>query len=97
MKRLKSIENDQVQLEVVECDCGYHFGIDATYLDQVVDFRLECPACGMRVMTSEVCPEDPEDSEDPEDPEDSEPACNSIQQHYNDMGEVHMDEHSRLF
>lgn len=37
MKRLKSVENDQVQLEVMECDCGFHLGIDATYLVQVGD------------------------------------------------------------
>ena len=30
MKRLDSVENDVVSLEVVECDCGYHMGIDAT-------------------------------------------------------------------
>jgi hypothetical protein len=57
MKRLNSIENDQVQLEVVECDCGYHMGIDATYLDQVGDFVTHCPACGVTINTAKVCPE----------------------------------------
>jgi hypothetical protein len=56
MKRLKSVENEEVQLEVGECDCGYHFGVDATFLEQVTDFIFifqdekpvegdECPAC----------------------------------------------------
>ena len=59
MKRLKSVENDQVQLEVIECDCGYHMGIDATYLDQVGDFMTRCPnpACRKLIETKIVCPE----------------------------------------
>lgn len=57
MKRLESVESDQVQLEVIECDCGYHMGIDATYLDQVGDFVTDCPSCHLRIDTAEVCPE----------------------------------------
>jgi hypothetical protein len=57
MKRLDSLENDQVSLEVVECDCGYHVGIDATYLEQVGDFLMSCPACGKEIDTAKVCPE----------------------------------------
>ena len=48
MKQLKSVENDQVQLEVIECDCGFHLGIDATWLEQSSNaegFELNCPAC----------------------------------------------------
>jgi len=56
MKRLNSIENDKVQLEVVECDCGYHMGIDATYLVQVGDFKTDCPSCGKTIDTAIVCP-----------------------------------------
>jgi hypothetical protein len=55
MKRLNSVETEQYQLEVVECDCGYHMGIDATYLDQVGDVLIECPSCGMSFDTSVVC------------------------------------------
>jgi len=58
MKRLQSVENDQVQLEVVECDCGYHMGIDATYLDQVDDFIAPCPSCNTLISTSKWCPPD---------------------------------------
>lgn len=57
MKRLNSIENDVVQLEVIECDCGYHMGIDATYLDQVGDFTAKCPNCEQIIDTKVVCSE----------------------------------------
>lgn len=57
MKRLESVENEQVQLEVIECDCGYHMGIDATYLDQVGDFRIRCPACCALIDTKGLCHE----------------------------------------
>ena len=52
MKRLPSVETDIVQLEIGECDCGYHFGIDATYLDQVKDFIFICPVCGSQLDTA---------------------------------------------
>lgn len=58
MKRLTSIENDKVQLEVVECDCGYHLGLDATYLEQVEDLVVACPNCKAEIDTSEVFPAD---------------------------------------
>lgn len=36
------------ELEVVECNgCGFHLGIDATYLEQVGDVVLKCPSCGI--------------------------------------------------
>lgn len=57
MKRLKSIETEEVQFEVVECDCGMHLGLDATFLDQVGDFTLVCPACGLEIDTAKICPE----------------------------------------
>jgi hypothetical protein len=58
MKRLKSVENDQVQLEVVECDCGFHLGIDATYLVQVGDCVICCPSCCAQINTAVVFPEE---------------------------------------
>jgi len=57
MKRLDSVENDTVQLEVIECDCGYHMGIDATFLIREGDFHAKCPACFRIINTAEVCPE----------------------------------------
>jgi hypothetical protein len=57
MKRLMSIENEQVQLEVIECDCGFHIGVDATFLDQVEDIKVNCPSCGALIDTEVLCPE----------------------------------------
>ena len=57
MKRLNSIETEKIQLEVIECDCGFHIGLDTTYLLQVGDFIIKCPACGTNIYTKEVLPE----------------------------------------
>ena len=56
MKRLDGIKNDIVNLEVLECDCGFHLGIDATYLLDVGDFVIRCPSCGKMIDTAEVFP-----------------------------------------
>jgi len=58
MRRLQSIETDTVQLEVGECDCGYHFTADATYLVQIGDFHFHCPACGKVIDTATIFPAD---------------------------------------
>jgi hypothetical protein len=52
------VVTDQVQLEVGECDCGYHFGIDVSFLEQVGDFMFECPSCGITIDTEKVMPEE---------------------------------------
>ncbi len=57
MRRLKSVENEQIQMEIIECDCGYHMGIDATFLDQVADFKTNCPSCGVIIDTANVLPD----------------------------------------
>jgi len=68
MKRLQSAESCTYQLEVGECDCGYHFGVDATYLEQVGDFVFQCPSCHRAFDTSVVFPEDTGDEkEEPSD------------------------------
>jgi hypothetical protein len=54
MERLESMENLMVSLEVIECNCGYHMGIDATYLDQVGDFVTLCPSCNRTIDTSKI-------------------------------------------
>jgi len=56
-KRLPSVESGTVQLEVIECVCGYHMGIDATFLDQVKDFVAKCPSCKREIRTAEICQE----------------------------------------
>ena len=54
MKRLQSAETDEYQIEVIECDCGYHMGIDATYLIQMGDFETACPACRKILNTGDI-------------------------------------------
>jgi hypothetical protein len=54
MKFLGTISNDYVELEVIECDCGFHIGLDGTYLDQESHIRMECPCCGRLIDTEEI-------------------------------------------
>jgi hypothetical protein len=54
IKFIESINTDKVQLEVIECECGYHMGLDFTFLDQVGDFICECPSCGSEIDTSKI-------------------------------------------
>lgn len=42
---LQSVETEQYSLCVFECVCGFHIGIDATYLDQVGEVKVRCPSC----------------------------------------------------
>ena len=58
MKRLNSAVTEQYELEVIECDCGYHMGIDATYLLQVGEVVVDCPSCGIEIDTRFVCSDD---------------------------------------
>jgi hypothetical protein len=51
VKRLPSVETDSVQLEIGECDCGFHFGLDVTFMEQVKDFIFICPSCGKEIDT----------------------------------------------
>ena len=37
--------NDIATLQVHECDCGFHIGMDATYLEQVGNIVTQCPSC----------------------------------------------------
>lgn len=54
MKHLTGEEGEykKADLEVIECDCGYHLGIDGSYLVQVGDFSTVCPSCGKIINTS---------------------------------------------
>jgi hypothetical protein len=66
MKRLRSLENGQCQLEVIECDCGFHIGLDVTYMEQVGEIVTVCPACTAIIDTRIVCPEDGESPSEPD-------------------------------
>lgn len=57
MKRLLSVETEQYILEVIECDCGYHMGVDVAYLDQVGDFVIKCPSCTTDIHTVDIITE----------------------------------------
>lgn len=63
MKRLTSAQSDIYSMEVIECDCGFHIGLDATYLDQVGEIAITCPACKMIIDTHVVCPDEDFDDE----------------------------------
>lgn len=52
-KYIESVTTDKVELEIYECSCGFHLGIDATYIDQVDDCSFVCPSCGETISTEE--------------------------------------------
>ena len=35
-KLIETVETDKCSLSVYECDCGFHLGIDTSYLEQVM-------------------------------------------------------------
>ena len=43
-----------IELLLGECECGYHFTVDATYVEQVSDFEMVCPACKKVINTADV-------------------------------------------
>ena len=49
MKVLNPATNGIATLEVIECDCGYHMGVDASFVEQVDDAffhaKTICPSC----------------------------------------------------
>jgi predicted RNA-binding Zn-ribbon protein involved in translation (DUF1610 family) len=52
-KRLEDVQTDKVSLEVYECACGFHLGLDATYLEQVSNVRIKCPSCGNLIVSED--------------------------------------------
>lgn len=45
MRRLEPVVTEEYELDVLECDCGFHIGLDITYLDQVAEISVKCPSC----------------------------------------------------
>ena len=62
-KLVENIETNKVCLEVYECTCGYHMGIDSSYLEQVDEnISLECPSCGEEIIPEKTDTQEKEDS-----------------------------------
>lgn len=57
-KYIGDASNDICQLECYECHkCGFHIGIDSTYIDQVLvdpEFEFECPNCHEKLVIREI-------------------------------------------
>lgn len=51
------------ELEVIECDCGYHMGIDGSFVTHVdhafFDVETNCPACGETIPVRELLEMEP--------------------------------------
>jgi len=49
---MKIVPKEKCQMDVIECDCGYHMGIDTSFIEAEGHFVIRCPACGTLVDTS---------------------------------------------
>ena len=56
MRQLDSISTDIVELEVYECDCGFHIGLDGTFIEQIHGIQIACPSCGRIIDTDQINP-----------------------------------------
>ncbi len=54
MQRLDDVETEKFSLEVYECDCGFHIGLDTSYLDQVGEIIINCPSCNVEINTKKI-------------------------------------------
>lgn len=54
MKRIGDIETEKYSLTIYECECGFHIGLDNSYMDQIDDICIECPACERHINTEEI-------------------------------------------
>lgn len=51
----KEISVDSAELVVVECPgCGYHMGVDYTYLEQIGPVDIVCPSCETTGTVEEI-------------------------------------------
>lgn len=73
---VESLQGETATIEVVECTCGYHMGIDSSFLDQVSDMKVSCPSCGATINTALI----PEISHD-----DCDDNLNAIYEKFNHM------------
>ena len=46
----------QGEFDYFECTkCGFHLGLDSTYLQQVSDIKMNCPACKNKIVIKGMC------------------------------------------
>lgn len=45
---------EKCDLQVYECACGFHLGLDATFLDQVSEIKIACPSCAALLDTEVI-------------------------------------------
>jgi hypothetical protein len=58
---MKRVDASKCEMEYYECTCGFHFGIDATYLDQVEEhIQVKCPACDNKHIFTTLDDVDPD-------------------------------------
>lgn len=51
---IRIINIDKTELDPYECKkCGFHIGLDATYIDQVDEIEIDCPSCKATITTKE--------------------------------------------
>ena len=44
-------QKDKYELAVFECiHCGFHLGLDASYLEQVSQITMPCPSCHVQLV-----------------------------------------------
>ena len=53
IKFIESIETDKVSMEIYECECGYHMGVDSSFLEQVSHIASICPSCEKEITISD--------------------------------------------
>ena len=51
-KYLFDMFNEKVELTIFECPCGFHIGLDSTYIDQISDIEINCPVCQVLITTN---------------------------------------------
>jgi len=45
-KFIMDIDDEKYSMSIFQCECGFHLGLDFTYLDQCGDIQIKCPSCG---------------------------------------------------
>ena len=47
-------ENEFCTMDIYKCSCGFHIGLDSTYIDQISEIEIECPNCNKMIATHEI-------------------------------------------